>query len=399
MKYFLLLIIFIQFVFIGKAQNLDSTNKVIYKVAVLAPIYIDSVFTGDNFKVTGHTLPKNVLPGLDFYNGVMMAVDSLQKEKMPLEIIFFDTKNSAMPMKKILAQKVWDSVSLILVSFKDRLEIKPLADFAKLKKIPLVSVTYPNEGGVTDNPYFVLLNSTLKTHCEGIYKYIQKKYSTQNLIYIKRKGKLENEIENSFLAMKEVTPGIPLKYKTVLLSDTFNIQQLKNVLDSNKQNVVICGSVNENFGKRLVNNLSALNNIATIAIGMPTWSSIKEFKKVNNTLEETKGIEIIYSTPYNYNREVGLGKYLTEVYKNKFYARASDWFFKGYDATYNFCHLLVKYPNDFINSLSSDSSFSNLINYNIQPVLNKQEVPSIDFFENKNLYFFKRQDGAIKSID
>jgi hypothetical protein len=45
MKYFLLLIIFIQFVFIGKAQNLDSTNKVIYKVAVLAPIYIDSVFT------------------------------------------------------------------------------------------------------------------------------------------------------------------------------------------------------------------------------------------------------------------------------------------------------------------------------------------------------------------
>jgi hypothetical protein len=323
----------------------------------------------------------------------------LQKEKMPLEIIFFDTKNSAMPMKKILAQKVWDSVSLILVSFKDRLEIKPLADFAKLKKIPLVSVTYPNEGGVTDNPYFVLLNSTLKTHCEGIYKYIQKKYSTQNLIYIKRKGKLENEIENSFLAMKEVTPGIPLKYKTVLLSDTFNIQQLKNVLDSNKQNVVICGSVNENFGKRLVNNLSALNNIATIAIGMPTWSSIKEFKKVNNTLEETKGIEIIYSTPYNYNREVGLGKYLTEVYKNKFYARASDWFFKGYDATYNFCHLLVKYPNDFINSLSSDSSFSNLINYNIQPVLNKQEVPSIDFFENKNLYFFKRQDGAIKSID
>jgi hypothetical protein len=36
---------------------------------------------GDNFKVTGHTLPKNVLPGLDFYNGVMMAVDSLTKRK------------------------------------------------------------------------------------------------------------------------------------------------------------------------------------------------------------------------------------------------------------------------------------------------------------------------------
>ncbi|MBX2930424.1 MAG: hypothetical protein KF781_00595 [Chitinophagaceae bacterium] len=403
MKYIFLLIIFIQSFFTGNAQTdttttIDSSTKVIYKVAVLAPIFIDSAFNGDIFKITGNALPRKILPGLDFYNGVMMAIDSLQSEKMPLEILFFDTKSKTLPIKKVLAQKVWDSVSLMIVSFKDRNEIKPLADFAKHKKIPLISATYPNDGGVEDNPYFVLLNSSLRSHCEGIYKYIQKNHSAKNLIYIKRKGKLENDIENIFTEMGELTPSVALKYKTVILSDSFSTNQLRNALDSTKNNVVICGTVNENFGIRLVNSLTALKNYSSIAVGMPTWSGIKDFNKPSMD-EITKGIEIIYSTPYNFKRGEGFGKYLTDIYREKFYARASDWFLKGYEITYNFCHLLVKYPTDFITYLASDTTFKIFTDFNIQPILNKNATPSIDYFENKHLYFIKKQDGAIKSIE
>ncbi len=398
MKYIFLFTILLQLTFSSKAQTNDTTSKTVYKVAVLAPIFLDSAFTRNVFKVTGNSLPKNILPGLDFYNGVMMAVDTLQKEKQPLEIIFYDTKNNTLPLKKILTQNVWDSVSLIIASFKDRNEIKLLADFAKQKKIPIISATYPNNGGVGENPYFVILNSTLQTHVEGLYKYIQKKYSNNNIVYIKRKGKLENEIANIFSAMKDATDATPLKYKTVELSDTFTIQQLRNSLDSLKQNVVICGSVNENFGIRLVNSLTALKRINSVAIGMPTWDGIKDFNKPSMD-EVTKGIEIIYTTPYNFKREEGFGKYLTDIYRDKFFARASDWFLKGYEATYFYCHLLTKYPSEFMNYLSAENNFKIFTDFNIQPVLNNKEVPSIDYFENKKLYFIKKQDGAIKSID
>jgi hypothetical protein len=243
MKSLLCLLIFLQCTVGANSQT--TTNDSVYKIAVFAPIFIDSAFNGNNYKVTGNYIPKTMLPGLDFYNGIMMAIDSLQKEKANIEVIFFDSKSSQEPMKKILALKVWDSVSLIISSFKDRADIKPLADFALSKEIPLVSATYPNDGGITENPFFILLNPTLKTHCEGIYKHIQKNYSTGNLVYVKRKGRLEDEIQSIFTEMGKTTPAIPLKYKTIELSDVFTIENLQNVLDSNRQNIVICGSVNE----------------------------------------------------------------------------------------------------------------------------------------------------------
>lgn len=400
MRYLFLITLFCFNFFSALAQNEnDSTTQpnVVYKVVVLAPIFIDSAFNGETYKVVGNTMPRNILPGLDFYNGVMMAVDSLQKEKMPLEILFFDTKSKTMPMKKIMTQKFWDSVSLIISYFKENNEIKPLADLAKSKKIPLISVTYPNNGGVADNNYFVLLNPTLHTHCEGLYKYIQSNYSTGKLVYIKRRGKLENDIENIFKEMKDVTQAIPLNYTTVELTDTFSLTQLRKALDSSINNIIICGTVNEKFGLRLVNSLDQLKNFKKTVIGMPTFDGIKELNTI--PLEgAAKGSEIIYSSPYNFVRENGFGKYLTDVYNDKFFARASDWFLKAYEATYKFCHHLIKYKQDFIQNLSSND-FNVFTNFNIQPVLNNNDVPSINYFENKKLYFYKKQDGILKSVE
>ena len=113
------------------------------------------------------TLPKNMLPGLDFYQGVMLAIDSLQVDHANIEVTIIDSKNSKEPIAMVLAKPMWDSVSLIIASFKERSEIKPMADFALLKKIPLISATLPNDGGIADNPYFILLNPTLQTHTQG----------------------------------------------------------------------------------------------------------------------------------------------------------------------------------------------------------------------------------------
>ncbi len=395
MKKLLVYILFSQFVINGFTQKNNQTSS--YKIVVLAPIFIDSAFNGNTYKVTGNSLPKTILPGLDFYNGVMMAIDSLQKEKANIEVIFYDTKSVSEPMNKVLAQKVWDSVSLIIASFKDRQEIKPLADFALSKKIPLISATFPNEGGVSNNPYFVLLNSTLKTHCEGIYKFIQKNYSTSNLVYIKRKGKIEDDILGIFSNMGKTTPAIPLKYKTIELSDTFTTKQLQAYLDSTKQNVVICGTINETFGIRLVKALHAVKKYPAVAIGMPTWDGIKEFNRAIAFDEVNKGIELIYSTPYNFSKTDKLGKLLVEKYKDKYFARASDWFFKGYESMYYFSNLLVKYNSDFMNHLS-DANFRLFNAFDIQPVLINKESTSPQFLENKKLYFVKKQDGVVKSV-
>ena len=170
MKKLFLFILAFQFAHFAFSQN--EVNKPL-KIAVFSPIFLDSVFNGNTYKLTNNSLPKTVLPGLEFYNGVMMAIDSLEKENIPVEIYIFDSKSGQEPMSTILENPIWDSISFIIASFKERNEIKPLADFAAKKNIPLVSATFPNDGGVSENPFFVLyihrqgLNDKTKKDCNG----------------------------------------------------------------------------------------------------------------------------------------------------------------------------------------------------------------------------------------
>ena len=374
------------------AQNNQPTKKII----VFTPIFLDSAFNDNNFKITNYALPKNMLPGLDFYHGVKLAIDSLQEDHANIEVTIIDSKNSKESIASFLAKPMWDSVSLIIASFKERSEIKPMADFALLKKIPLISATLPNDGGVTENPYFILLNPTLQTHTQGLYKFLQKNYSTNNIVYVKRKGNLENIIQNIFTEMGK-NPLTPLKYKTVELTDSFTAKQLLVALDSNKYNIVFCGSIQENFGIRLVNTLQTNKRYSSVAIGMPTWDGIKEFNKPAALDATSKGIEIIYSSPYNFSRTEKVGLALTNKYKETYAARPSDWFFKGYECMYHFTSLFLKYDTAFLKHLS-DKNAKIFNDFDIQPVQLKKEAIVINYLENKKLYFIKKQDGVVKNV-
>ncbi|HEX6915966.1 MAG TPA: hypothetical protein VF145_12035, partial [Chitinophagaceae bacterium] len=67
----LVVVLFLQGL-LANAQLTDSIRPTV-KVAVLIPLYLDSAFHGTTYKLGNSNIPKYILPGLDFYNGVMMA--------------------------------------------------------------------------------------------------------------------------------------------------------------------------------------------------------------------------------------------------------------------------------------------------------------------------------------
>jgi hypothetical protein len=358
------------------------------KVAVFAPIYLDSAFKGDDYKLGNSNLPKNMLPGLDFYNGVMMALDSLQAEGKDLEVLFYDSKGSE-SIYSIIRKPEFDGVSLIVADFNNRQDIKPLADFALQKNIPLISSTYPNDGGVTNNPYFVMINTSLKTHVEQIYKYLQRYYSTTHIIYVKRKGQLEDLVQYYFQEAGKATASVPLIYKTVEFNDTSKASTLINNLDSNLINTIVCGSLNESYGVKLVKMLAAAKQYDCTVMGMPTWDGLKELDE-----SDCNGVNLIYSTPYNFVRSQPTAMTLSTNYKIQFNGRPSDMFFKGYESMYHFCSLLLKNPADIMGHLS-DKNFKLFNDFNIEPVKNSKDE-SVQYLENKKLYFIKKINGVTK---
>jgi hypothetical protein len=316
-----------------------------------------------------------------------LAIDSLNAENESLEVVFFDSKNIAQPVKNVLESPAMQGVSMMIAAFNNKSEVKELADFALNKQIPLISMTYPNDGGVKNNPFFALVNPTLTTHIEGIFKFLQKNYPTDPIIYVKKPGALEDMIEELFKDLNKKTPALPLRIKTITATDSTNIASFNALMDSSKTNILFCGSLNETFGINLVKSAAANKMYKSVLIGMPTWDAIKDLGK---------GTEIIYTTPYNYNRTDKLAQSITVSYRNKVAGRPSDMVFKGFEAMYHFGKLLIKHPNNIATQLS-DNSFKLFNEFDFVPVKNKGEaLPT--YLENKRIYFIKKTDGVIKSI-
>ncbi|MBS1640773.1 MAG: hypothetical protein JSR12_12040 [Bacteroidetes bacterium] len=377
------------FVFLFSLFSLKTkAQTVINKIAVFAPLYIDSAFDGSNYKLGNNNLPKNMLPGLEFYNGIMMAIDSLKAEGYSFEVNIYDTKSSIENINNVLQKEEMKGFGLMIASFNNRNEIKTLSNYASVNKIPLISATYPNDGGISNNHYFILLNSTLRMHCKELYKHIQQNYAIGNLVYFTRKGAIENYIQSLFSEMGRTTAAIPLKIKTVELTDSFSTKQITDYLDSNKHNTIICGSLDEAFGIRLIKTINTLKNYRSVLIGMPTWDVL---------IPDDATVETVYSTPFYYAKNTTLYNSISTKYKQTFNQHATDMLLKGYEAMYYFSHLYFEYGSELMFNHFSENKFKLFNQFNILP--NKNTNNNIEYYENNKLYFIKKVGNTIKAVN
>jgi len=373
----------------ANAQN--GTTKQ-WRIAVLAPLYIDSVFT-DTFFTGSLPLPKYMQPGLEFYQGAMAAVDSLQKEQLPVEVWVYDTRKAHQTAEELQTEMGNRHFSLIIAALGSAVEQQSFSKYAFSQNIPFISATYPNDAGVAGNPYFAIINPTLKTHVEALYTYVQHNHVGNNVYYITSKGGMEDKIKTYFDGAAAKTAK--LKYTLLTMPDTFTAANLRPLIaDTSAENVFICGSLNGNFGWQMVHGLSTIGfTHPATAIGMPTWDGAKLL-----TSDDSKNVQIVYSTPYNYSRANKMVAALAEAYKNKYSTRPSDMFFKGYEAMYHFTRLLVKLQDSLLFNLSNPA-FRVCNVYHFQPVYLTPTSYAPDYQENKKLYIIKMLNGEIKSVN
>ena len=369
------------------AQNGNSKQK----IAVFAPLYLDSAFDVTNGYRYEKNFPKFINPGLEFYEGVQFALDSLAKENAQLEIFVFDTRSA----KTLLLEQLneLDSVGLI-IGHANAQENWVLADEARLRRIPYINVNLPNDGGITNNPYFVMLNPSLKTHVESVYRYLQKYFAVNTITVIGKKGQLEDLIKTYLEDFAKSTASVPLKLKYVELTDSFTIKKLLPLLDSNRQNTFLAASMDDNFNRRLLTQFAlAGKSYKTSIIGMPTLDNLtKEFSR-----PEFKGPEIIYGQPFYNPKMDKVSVEINNHFSTKMFARPSDMVYRGYEVMWKYSKLLSQYKNDLSSNLSNKSN-KVFTDFDIQPVLNK-ETMTMEYFENKKLYFIKWQDGVIKGVN
>ena len=362
-----------------------------YQVAVFTPLYLDSAFDQNNDYRYGKNFPRFFNPGLEFYEGIQLAIDSLQKEGVALDVHIYDTRSSKSPVFSVINSVQFSDIDL-MIGHVNANEAKILADAAAVRNIPFINATYPNDAGITNNPNFILLNSTLFTHCTAMYKFLQKNFALAPIVLFRKKGQQEDRLKNYFETIGKSTASVPLKIKYVTLEDEFTGEDLKSNLDANTTNICIAGSLDINFGERLTQQLSALYEaFPAIIFAMPTWWDVANFTK-----PEYKSVEVYFSTPFYLPPTNKLASAILQDYKTRFYSRPTDMVFRGYETLYHFAHLLTTHGKNFGSSLS-DKAFKLFTDFDIQPSLDPKTM-TLNYFENKKIYFIKKVDGVVTAV-
>ena len=356
-----------------------------YKVGIFAPLYLDSIFTYEEYNY-GKGFPKFALQGLDFIQGAQIALDSMNIQNASIKVNIFDSKSATKNIASLISSKYLDSLQLIIGSVKDQ-DYMQLATFALQKNIPFISATHPNDGGISANPFTVIVNPTLKAHCEAIYGYILQNYGTNKIYLVRRPGSQENIVEQLFRKINAPDGKPLLQLEVININQDYSL--LKNKLDSNKKSIIIGGSLNESFAGTLTSYIHSISKTYPLTlIGMPNWDGFASI--VNN--KKLKDFPVYYTSPYQNTKWDSFSKKIKDAYLIKYKGIPSDLTYKGFETTYQFVHLLSRFPNDLISHLN-DYPFKIFSDYNFKPVFHNKNAQVPDYFENKNLYFVKILNG------
>jgi len=358
-----------------------------YNIALFAPLYLDSVFAAST-EIPGRTMPRYILPGLEFYEGAQLALDTLQQQGYNLKVNVYDNKAKNNNVPALIRNKTIDATDLIIGAVSNP-ELKELSDFAKEKEINMVSATYPNDGGINNNPFLFISNSTLKSHCEALQNYVQDAFATKNILLFRRNTPFEARMAADFKAAYEkMESNKKSRIREVIWNEGTTDAEISKFLLTDRPNICLVTALDEIGAKAILRKLNVQTATYPVHVfGMPTWDIMK-FKE-----PELKGLQVYYSTPYFNEKTDPFSRYITDYFKRVYKARPSDMAFKGFEMTYYFVKKLAE-KGVYFNADVNDPSNKVFTQFNFQPVYLKEGENTPSYFENKNIYIIQKGDSA-----
>lgn len=361
------------------------------KIGVFTPLYLDSAFDATLEYTYGNSFPKFINPGLEFFEGIEMAADSLSKLGLPVDIYVYDTRSLRSPVSKIISSAEFQQLDLIL-GHVTASEARQLAASALKLKVPFVNVNYPNDGGITNNPYYIILNSTLNTQLHALYKFLQRKHALSDIYYLRTNSSSDERLLATFKDIEKRITGVPIKFNYVVIDANNPDAQLGKILDSNTNNIFVAGILNTETASRLiesVNNYGSSYN--TTIFGMPTWDNINVDRKHHEDLQ------VVYGTPFYINESDSLAKNIEEEFRDKYFSRPTDMVFRGYETLLRFGRLLQQHGSN-IASVIGEKKFKVFTDFDIQPVLDPKTT-TLEYFENRKIYFISKAAGDLRELN
>ena len=338
------------------------------------------------------------VPYLEFFQGSLLALDSMRKTGMRLDVRYYDTRKSISRMKEILDEPGMDKMDLIIGPFFPY-NLEMVSAFSRRHRIPLVTPFNNKIEYLMDNPYLFQVNPSLDRTYIDVAKLVASKHD-YNIVYVREADSLDREKnvllqELIFDGFDDYRPVDPVVFKELVLT-LEHTDEIVMSLSKDRKNLVVVPSGNEALAARVVNTLYfKLNDYDIEIIGSPQWT---EFSSIDSRYYHGLGL-IFYSSFWMDFLDPKVDSFLKR-YRDHFYAeprsmtrQGINYGLEGYDITFYFVNALREFGPRFILSLDQ---------YNPPLVLDPYHftrVSSSGGYENSKITFYQfRTDMSIVKL-
>ncbi len=276
-----------------KEKCFESYVNDSYKIALLIPLYLSEV---DTILMEGTVEENDIITNtfikpftfLQFYQGFMMAVDSLEKAGLKAKIHVYNVEDDVMQTRELLENPELKQMDLIVGPFFSH-NFKMVADFAKSHGINIVNPLSTREEVTMGNPFVFQPQPLRSNQYNTLIDFLNEEHD-HSQIFIARHNPYQD-----FVAFEDLQTILNEKLEPRQIPTTALYHEITYSRDSlftfihtasvEHENVVVTYSENKLFILDLLRNLNQLRDTFQITVvGMPNWREIDglEYEHLNN---------------------------------------------------------------------------------------------------------------------
>ncbi len=359
-----------------------SELKSEYNIAFFLPFHADEAMAMDMDKLIrgDDELPNKTSIALSFYEGALIAIDSLKKQKLNAKIFVYDIDDKdSMNIEKILKKPELLKMDLMIGPLYGS-SFTPFSKFAKEHSIPIVSPFIQANKILFSNAYVCKALPSTTLQVEHVAHYVIDSFSTQNVILVDN-GRIR---EASFVGAFKTTANADLKSRGIndTVKQAKGISGVEGMLSSSKTNVVVLPSVDQSYVTEFVRSLrSKREKFKVVLFGLQNWTTFD-----NLDIEYLNDLSLHISSNSFVDYDNAATKMMINKYRVKYKTEPDMYVYQGFDVSYYFISELQKQGTGFLKNISEGKYNGVQTNYNFK------QHPSDSGFENNFVHILKYQD-------
>lgn len=357
----------------------EGRNKErIYRVALMVPFSLQETTNIDTL-MRGTPSEMMDLPSfrfIQFYQGFLLAADSLSKNGLKLELSVFDVDQNVSKANSLIRRPELKEMDLLIGPFyKNTFPV--LANFALNHGIPIVNPLSNREDVLIGNPNVFKVIPSQYSQAPGLASLVNHRFKEHH-IFIVRENKYQgsNTIEN----IRTHLSGITGKEIPVVDYMIDSIPGVRKQILPHASNLIIVYSESEVLPVELLPVLNEISKRVDISlVGLPEW---ERFEQLENNYLIRLGT-YLFSDSYIDYREPRVKKFIT-MFRSRYRAEPLEYAYSGFDLGWFFLSSLMDYGRNF-------SDCCEQIDYPLlQTRFNFYRIPEGGYDNTYwNIYYFK----------